>query len=122
MDYQLIEYEEEFGEIECPEGFLDELKGLSVEDQVKRYRWVWGRVSLEQYPEYLESLKNSVICPSEDTVIVKDGIVVGFYRYTSEHYPYKHYVLPFQSIFFYGIDNNGAGYKEGSSNLTLICW
>ena len=122
MEYRLIGYKNEFGEICCPEGFLDELKDRSIENQVKRYRWVWGKVSLEQYPAYLESLRDRVSCPDEKTVIVKDGIVVGFYRYTSEQYPNNHFVLPFQSITYYCSDNNGAGYKESLSYRTLICW
>ena len=112
MEYRLIEYKDEFGEICFPEGFLDELKDLSIENQVKRYRWVWDKVSLEQYPAYLESLKDNASYPDEDVVIVKDGIVVGFYRYTSEQYPEENYCS----------DNNGAGYKERTSYHTLICW
>lgn len=122
MEYRQIEYKNEFGEICCPEGFLHELKGLSIENQVKRYRWVWGKVSMEEYPAYLERLKGRVRCPDERTVIVKDGTVVGFYRYTSEQYPNEHFVLPFRWITYHCSDNNGAGYKESSSYHTLICW
>lgn len=49
MEYRLIGYKNEFGEICCPEGFLDELKDRSIENQVKRYRWVWGKISLQRH-------------------------------------------------------------------------
>lgn len=122
MNRRLIEYKAEYGKICCPKGFLDELKGLDIEDQIKRYRWVWAEVSPEDYPLYLKRLDGYVRIPNESTVIVKDGIVVGFYRYTSEQYEKEHYVLPYQSIDYYGSDNNGAGYKERSAKHTLICW
>ena len=101
---------------------MDSLKGLSIEKQVERYRWIWGKVSLDDYPAYMETLKNHVSYPDENDVIVMDNIVVGFYRYTSEQYPSDHYILPYQSIYYYCSDNNGAGYKESKNYRTLICW
>ena len=123
MDCYLIEYKKEFGKICCPKGFLDELKGLDIEDQIKRYRWVWSEdLSIEDYPVYRERLKEHVTIPDEETLIVKDVIVVGFYRHVSEQYPSDYYVLPYQSINYHGNDNNGAGYKDSSASHMLICW
>lgn len=120
---RLIEYKKEFGNICCPKGFLDELRNLDIEDQVKRYRWIsYKEVSIEEYPAYIEQLKDHVTIPGEETLIVKDGVVVGFYRYASEQYPSAYYVLPYQSITYHNVDNNGAGYKESSVNQMLICW
>lgn len=120
---RLIEYKKEFGKLCFPKGFLDELKNLDINDQIKRYRWVsYKEVSIEEYPVYIEYLKEHVTVPSEETLIVKDDVVVGFYRFVSEQYPSDYYVLPYQSIVYHNVDNNGAGYKESSIKHMLICW
>lgn len=118
---KIIEYNEEYGEIVVPEGFMDELKGLSIEEQMKRYRWVWGENTVDQYPAYKE-MEHGMSLDSDENPIVKDGIVVGVRYLNSELYPYVFNILPYQHIHFYMSDNNGAGYKESSANMYLVCW
>ena len=63
---RLIEYKKEFGKLCFPKGFLDELKNLDINDQIKRYRWVsYKEVSIEEYPAYIEYLKEHVTVPSD---------------------------------------------------------
>lgn len=120
--YRTIKYEEKYGQLSVPEGFLKQLAGLSVEEQLDRYRWIWNRdVDIDGYPSYFNDLKDYVKKPDERTVIIKDGIVVGVYFYSTEQYPGDFYILPYQSVYYYCNDNNGAGYKTSESKRTFIC-
>ncbi len=125
MDYTLIEYKEEFGEINWQEGFENELKGKTIEEQLHCYGWSDDIRCTEPYTE-LEKITNeskyrkgSITPVQEQKLIVKDGLIAGIMlclgRVDKPIMPYRGYCYDSAS------DNNGAGYKEREWYKYLIC-
>jgi len=118
-----VNYEESFGEVKFPEGFEETLKGLPVEEQMRRYRMTrkdnysvtgWKERSFREGYFLLERT------PEVTAIIVRDGIVVG--AMVLNHNDRETPCFPEQWICtYYSEDNNGAGYKTRASYLYLAC-
>jgi len=129
-----IPYEEKYGAFTLPEGFAAELQGLTISRQARCYAWaeesivgLYGKTldfrALAAYcaehtdkRKYLEPLREN------ETLIVKDGIVVGVSMPShgscgepDKYFPGDRYCYDSDS------DNNGAGYKERNYYKYLVC-
>ena len=77
-----IPYTESFGPVEFPEGFLETLHGLSLQQQAKHFRLIkssssrFGGDWRERH-----KLRHSQPLDDNHTVIVKDGLLAGVVLY-----------------------------------------
>jgi len=132
MKFKTIPYKEEYGPVKMPEGFLQQLEGKTTDEQAECFVWVeegFGtglepEVLLERCKKFKLEYKNYVLPLDEhDTLIVKDGIVVG----AALTYHTRDGII-LEPIMLYGnycyditSDNNGAGYKETRWYKYLQC-
>lgn len=130
---KIMEYEESFGPVRFQEGYEAQLAGLSIEEQVRCFALAEsGYLTKVPYAELEETVKtiyyySQTTKPVHDfwTVIVREGIVVGFAR--SEYAPRSSRIvqvplLPYQGYVYDSTsDNNGAGYKEQDWYKYLVC-
>lgn len=120
---KIVEYEESFGTPHFPEGFKESLEGLSIEEQIERYRvtvevskkntgWTERTNSFGYFhPEKISEVAG---------YIVQDGIIVGVMikDYRNVEVP----CFPEECVCYdYSSDNNGAGYKTRESYVYLVC-
>lgn len=122
-----IEYKEDFGEINFPEGFEEKLKGKTLEEQMEMYRITESsKLSRTSYGEIdSESLTNRCFkLPDYKKfrgVVVKDELIVGV---IIEEYFFKTdtVCLPYKGVcVYYASDNNGSGYQSCDDSAYLIC-
>ena len=114
-------------EITWPEGFLEKLKGKSLEEQMKYYRIVekeyhsrtaYGEITKQNYHEFGCALEEY---PGLMGLIVEDGVLIGacikaFARsYGTPAYPY------IDICTYYASDNNGSGSKDREDYAHLCC-
>ncbi|MBE6038426.1 MAG: hypothetical protein E7218_04405 [Anaerofustis stercorihominis] len=116
---------------ECrwPEGFLEKLKGKSLEEQMKYYRIVetvhtgrtaYGEITKENYNNYGYALEDY----NELTaLIVDDGVLIGvMIKSAWRREGYGTVALPYDDICtYYASDNNGSGYSEREDYAHLCC-
>ncbi len=129
MDYELTEYREEMGEIRLQDGFIRELQGKSIPEQLHCYGWSKLKKLTEiPYTELEEYIKadhdEDYVSPLQnDRLIVKDGLVVGVViGYDVPGFTHAEYILPYGGyIYDSSSDNNGAGYKERDWWKHLVC-
>lgn len=135
MDYEVFEYSPSFGEVIWPEGFEEELRGKSIEEQVHCYAWykhvnfgLCDHKEREQWFIERPWMLSSVEPVKQSRVIVRDGLVVGIviaWGAFDEHGNWGtqyEYVLPFKGYCYDSTsDNNGAGYKESDWYKYLFC-
>ncbi|MBP3372576.1 MAG: hypothetical protein J6L88_08645 [Clostridia bacterium] len=119
-------------ELYWPEGFLDSLRGKSLEQQMACYRIVeeehrsrtaYGKVTKENSHAFgyaLEDYKDL------NALIVDDGILIGVcidafaINYFSN--PYGAPAFPYQDICtYYASDNNGSGSNDREDYAHLCC-
>ena len=125
---KIVEYDKEkHGEIvPAPADFIEKIKALPINEQIKHFRVVegcyrgeraYGVSSVTSSYSSASTLEKSPYCQG---VIVKDGLVVGILSSSdccSEFAAYPH-----QPYYVYSTeDNNGAGYKTYDEYMTLIC-
>lgn len=120
---KIVNYEEKFGEVKFPEGFEETLKGLSVEEQIARYRMTrkddytvtgWKERTFREGYFPLDKT------PEVRAVILREGIVVG--ALVLDHNDRETPCFAEEWICtYYSEDNNGAGYKTRASYLYLAC-
>lgn len=120
---KIINYEEEFGKINFPEGFEETLKGLTIEEQMNRYRvtltTVYANTNWKQRInswDYIQLDKVSDV----RALIVKNGLVVGamILGEGNEEVPC---LGEGRVCTYYASDNNGAGYKTRIDYTYLLC-
>lgn len=130
---KIMEYEESFGPVRFQEGYEAQLAGLTVEEQVRCFALAEsGSLTDVPYTELEERVKtiyyySQTTKPVYDTwtVIVREGIVVGFAR--QEYAPRSQRIvevplLPYRGYVYDSTsDNNGAGYKERDWYKYLVC-
>jgi len=127
MEY--IEYNEAFGPVKFQEGFEQELKGRSIEEQIHCYGWSVDISNTKPY-QTIEQLceedpwwRKHIEPAKRGTPIVRDGLVVGFrvetcFRDDGDYF----YILPYEGYRYdCSEDNNGAGYKTRYWYKYLIC-
>ena len=105
MEYKIREYEEKMGEFTMPEGAIERLSGLPIEEQAKLFRADMGRYQLE-----IEKASDI------EELIVKDGIIIGAMVSDWSNYPTPCFIN--KSVCTWDAeDNNGAGYKTRTEYL-----
>jgi len=114
-----IEYQKYFGEIRFPDGFEEELRGKTIEEQIGCYAIAGAKLHEMSYHTAEEKRIRSFLPVNTDhyDLIVRDGIVVGFMSGSRPLLPYSHVYTEGSAS-----DNNGAGYKyrEGT-DFYLVC-
>lgn len=117
-----VEYTEVMGEVIYPDSFFEKLAGLSIEEQKEHFRvsysdrWIHTGWS-ERESTMLKSLNE---CADIKDIIIKDGYIAGVI--VEDAWGNTRSVLPERGITInYECDNNGAGYKESTIELYLLC-
>ena len=105
MNVEIIEYNEKMGEFTMPEGAVEKLRALTIEEQAKLFRADMGRYSLAL--EESSDIKG---------LIVKDGIIVGATVSDWANYPTPCFIGK-KVCTLDAEDNNGAGYKTRTEYL-----
>lgn len=117
-------------EFTWPEGFLEHLKGKTLEEQMACYRIVEDHhYSRTAYGEITNENKNRFGYALENYsglkgLIVDDGVLIGVlirtYNYFS--YPDGMAAFPYQDICtYYASDDNGSGSKDREDYAHLCC-
>ena len=105
MEYKISEYEEKMGEFTMPEGSIERLSALTIEEQAKLFRADYGRYQVQLHE-------------SRDiaSLIVKDGIIVGAMvnDWANSNVPC---FIGKKVCTWDAEDNNGAGYKSRTEYL-----
>lgn len=119
---KIVKYKESLGEYTLPEGFREQLDGLSIEEQLEYFR-VSAVSTVEKTGWGTQTQKSAYKRLSEEkrvTGIIVDGeIVVGamikdFLGYESSCFFNKRILV------YSASDNNGAGYTEVEDYLYLV--
>lgn len=117
-------------EFTWPEGFLAQLKGKSLEEQMQYYRIVeethhsrtaYGEITKENCSRYGYALDEY---KGLEALIVEDGVLIGvcITPYNSFGYPFGVAAFPYQDICTYSAsDNNGAGTNDREDYAHLCC-
>ena len=116
-------------EIFWPEGFLESLKGKTLEEQMESYRIIqtccrestaYGKITAEN--------KNTFGCSLDEYcglkgLVVENGILLGVRIHSAwDHTGLGKVVFPYWEVCtYYACDNNGAGYKEREDYAHLCC-
>ena len=116
---------------ECtwPEGFLEQLKGKSLEEQMAFYRIVetrchsrtaYGEVTKENKHEFGYALE---AYSGLTALVMDDGVLIGVrIKSAWDRYGYGAVALPYQDICtYYASDNNGSGYNDREDYAHLCC-
>ena len=119
----IIPYEEKFGAVNLPEGFMEKLEGKTIEEQMKYYRTTCvSRYSISGWKERVNNGYVLTVDKDRDVraLIVKDGILVGVMIVcdTGSEVP----LFAEENVCtYYASDNNGAGSKERIEYTYLLC-
>lgn len=117
-------------EFTWPEGFLEMLKGKTLEEQMSYYRIVeeehysrtaYGEITKENKHRFGYSIENY---PGTKALVVEDGVLIGvcIKPYISYDYPIGVPAFPYRDICTYSSsDNNGAGSNDRDDYAHLCC-
>lgn len=119
-------------EFTWPEGFLDQLQGKSLEEQMRCYRIVetsyhsriaYGEITRENSHRFGSALENY---SGLKALVVEDGILLGVcikaWGASDFSYPWGVAAFPYQDICtYYASDDNGAGSNDREDNAYLCC-
>ena len=115
-------------ELTWPEGFLEYLKGKTLEEQMACYRIVetschsstaYGEVTKENMHKYGYALQNY---PGLCSLVVDDGVLIGVRIESAWNKLEGTVAFPYQDICtYYASDNNGSGYKDREDYAHLCC-
>ncbi len=120
---KIVEYKESYGEYKLPEGFEESLKGLSIEEQMDRYRTSGSSTfsntgwSERSYARGYRKLEND---GDVRGLIVKDGIVIGVLMCDDCGREVPCFGEE-RVCTYYADDNNGAGSKCRIDYTYLVC-
>ena len=135
---KILEYQDSFGEPRWQEGFIKELTGRPLEEQLRCFAFT-KYFSLTETPyQDLEKKIRERSLYLEGTnpisehwyVIVKNGMIVGVahdeYAFDEDSMQWivtgQETVLPYQGyVYDTSSDNNGSGYKERDWYKYLVC-
>lgn len=117
-------------EFTWPEGFLEQLKGKPLEEQMRCYRIVeTEHHSRTAYGEITKENSHRFGCALEDyrglkALVVEDGILLGacIEPFSSHGYPWGVPAFPYHDICTYSAsDNNGSGSNDREDYAHLCC-
>ena len=120
---KIVEYREEFGEYTFPEGFEEGLHGLTLEEQMERYRVTeYVSYSRTNWGERTYSTGYIRLDRASDVkaLIVREGILVGV-MILNDCGREQACFAEEGVCTYYAEDNNGAGYKTREDYLYLVC-
>ena len=121
-EYVVINHNKEEYPTHEPEGFFEQLKGKSYEEQIKRYNYNFSYEKSRVYaggdvtgPGPTQYGGNIVNIDSCDAIVInEDNVIVGF--------RIKGSILTAGYTYYYEEEeNNGAGYKTYSESESLTC-
>lgn len=119
-------------EFTWPEGFLEQMKGKSLEEQMRCYRIVetahhsrtaYGEITKENSHQFGYALENY---NDLQALIVDDGILLGVcikaWGASGFSYPWGIAAFPYHNICtYYASDDNGSGSKDREDYAHLCC-
>lgn len=116
-------------QLSWPEGFLEKLRGKTIEEQMSFYRIVEEEhYSRTAYGEITKENKTSFGYALEDydgltSLIVDDGILIGVRIISAfRKYDYGTPAFPYRDVCtYYADDNNGSGSKCREDYAHLCC-
>ena len=120
---RIVAYEESFGKYSFPEGFEETLHGLTIEEQMNRYRLSMSRVdamtgwrerNFGRWYVRLDAVRDV------RALIVHDGLLIGIMleNYCGREVP----CFADECVCtYYDEENNGAGYKTRQDYVYLLC-
>ena len=118
-----IEYEESFGKFSYPDGFEATLDGLTVEEQLNRFRTTtYTRFANTGWMERTIDGRGNRVENDGDVraVVVKDGKIVGVM--INDDNGRDVFCSPEDYVCtYYAEDNNGAGSKTRADFTYLVC-
>ena len=118
----VLKYDKRMGRISYPEGFFDKIKGLSLEDQMDYFRMTYKNHMI--HTGWSERVAKQMIALSESedvlAIIVNDSYIVGVLVFDAWN-NLRALMIEGHITISYSSDNNGAGYKESSEYLYLVC-
>ena len=114
-------------EVIYPAGFKDTLEGLTIEEQILRFRIceeIDGEQSFFFWKDRRETDGEHYCRLDQDSdvyaVVVSDGLIVGVLM--QDFFEKEYFCEPEQTVLSYcASDNNGAGYKEREDYKRLVC-
>ena len=120
---KFVEYQESFGEYKYPEGFEETLEGLSVEQQLDRFR-TSERSTLGHTGWRERTVESGGVKIGKDSdvraVVVKDGKIVGLM--INNDCGRDVFCGPEERVCtYYADDNNGAGSKTRIDYIYFWC-
>lgn len=120
---KIVPYEESFGTFTLPEGFLETLQGLSIPEQMARYRLSMSRTdAMTGWRERTSGYWYVKLDAVSDVLalIVKDEILVGIM--IKDHNGREVPCFADEGVCtYYDEENNGAGYKTRQDYVYLLC-
>ena len=120
---RIVPYEEKFGTFTFPEGFEETLKGLSIEEQMGRYRLSMSRTdAMTGWRERTHGRWYLGLDKVRDVqgLIVKDDLLVGILLI--DHNGREVSCFADECVCtYYDEENNGAGYKTRADYVYLLC-
>ena len=120
---KIVEYKPRYGEVCYPEGFEETIRGLSIEEQIPRFRICNGGALLkEDWRTRARGGESDRLDESRwvSALIVRDGLIVGVLMNT---YPWGDVSCLVEKVIcaYDSDDNNGAGYKSVSDYKGVAC-
>ena len=120
---KMINYETSMGEYKYPDGFKETLEGLSIEEQMLRFRTTtWSRHHNTHWKSrtyarpYCHIDKDSNI----RAIVVDKGFICGVI--ITDENGRDWFCMPEDYVCtYYASDNNGAGYKERMDFTHFVC-
>lgn len=120
---RIVPYEEKMGPYTFPEGFEETLKGLSVEQQMGRYRLTMNRTdAMTGWRERTTGMWYVRLDEVSDVkaLVVKDDLLVGILLI--DHNGREVACFADERVCtYYDEENNGAGYKTRADYVYLLC-
>lgn len=119
----IVPYEEKMGAFTFPEGFEETLQGLSMEEQMGRFRLSMSRTdAMTDWRERTYGRWYVGLDEVSDVrgLIVKDGLLVGvmLQNHAGKEVP----CFADECVCtYYDEENNGAGYKTRADYVYLLC-
>ena len=120
---RIIPYEEQFGAYTFPDGFEETLKGLSIEEQMDRYRLSMSRTDgMTGWRERTSGMWYVQLDRVSDVraLIVKDDLLVGIMLVDHNGREVPCFAEE-RVCTYYDEENNGAGYKTRADYVYLFC-
>lgn len=120
---KFINYESTMGEYKYPEGFKETLQGLSIEEQMLRFRTTpWTRHHNTYWKDrtYTGPYRYIDKDPDVKAIVVDGGYICGVM--ISDERGRDLFCMPESFVCtYYASDNNGAGYKERMDFTHFVC-